>query len=121
GLQMTGGSSSIRGEFERYRTVGAMARDMLARAAGPRWKLAPGKLEVQAGVVSSGGKRLRFGELAAEAMKLSPPKTVKLKDRKDWKLIGKPTKRLDTPEKITGRATFGMDVQFPGLHTAVVA
>ena len=121
GLQMTGGSSSIRGEFERYRTVGAMARDMLVRAAATRWKLAPGKLEVQAGVVSSGGKRLRFGELAAEAMKLSPPKTVKLKDRKDWKLIGKPTKRLDTPEKITGRATFGMDVQFPGLHTAVVA
>ncbi len=61
------------------------------------------------------------GELADAAAKLPAPKTVALKNPKDWKVIGKPTKRLDTPEKTTGRAQFGMDVQFPGLLTAVVA
>ena len=67
------------------------------------------------------GKRARYGELAEAASKLPVPKTVPLKDPKDWKIIGKPTKRLDTPEKITGRARFGIDVQFEGLLTAVVA
>ncbi len=69
----------------------------------------------------AGGKRARYGELAEAASKLPVPKTVPLKDPKDWKLIGKPTRRLDTPEKITGRAQFGIDVQFEGLLTAVVA
>ncbi|HEU0031434.1 MAG TPA: xanthine dehydrogenase family protein molybdopterin-binding subunit [Kofleriaceae bacterium] len=121
GIQMTGGSTSVRGEFERYRNVGAIAKDMLVRAAAARWKVPPSKIKVSAGVVTSGAKRATFGELAEAAMQLPPPTTVKLKEPKDWKLIGKPTKRLDTPEKITGKATFGIDVQFPGLHTAVVA
>ncbi|NUO75713.1 MAG: xanthine dehydrogenase family protein molybdopterin-binding subunit, partial [Lysobacter sp.] len=74
------------------------------------------------GVASAGSQRARYGELAAAAAELPAPKGAPaLKDAKDWKLIGKPTKRLDSPEKITGRAKFGMDVQFDGLLTAVVA
>jgi isoquinoline 1-oxidoreductase beta subunit len=120
-MQLTGGSTTTRGEFERYRTVGATARDMLVRAAAARWKVSPAKCTVASGVVTSGKRRATFGELAEAAMKLAPPKKVLLKEPKDWKLIGTSQRRLDTPEKITGRATFGMDVQFPGLRTAVVA
>lgn len=120
GIQMTGGSSSTRGEFERYRTVGAAAKDMLVRAAAARWKVPADKLHVESGVISDGKRHLRFGEVAEDAMKLPPPASVKLKDAKAWRLIGKPMKRLDTPEKITGKATFGIDVSFPGLRTALV-
>jgi isoquinoline 1-oxidoreductase beta subunit len=120
GVQMTGGSSSTWSEFNRYRTVGAMAKDMLVRAAAARWKVAPGSCRAANGVVSHGKDQLSYGKLAEAAMALAPPKEVKLKDPKDWKLIGTPVKRLDSPEKITGKAQFGMDVQFPGLRTAVV-
>ena len=121
GIQMTGGSSTTWSEFDRYRTVGAMARDMLIRAAAARWKVAPAACRAANGVVSSGKEQLSYGKLAQAAMALAPPTTVKLKDPKDWKLIGTAVKRLDTPEKITGKAQFGIDVQFPGLRVAVVA
>jgi len=121
GMQMTGGSTTTWSEFDRYRTVGAMARDMLVRAAAARWKVPPERCRAAAGVVSHGKDQLPYGKLAQAAMALAPPKTVALKDPKDWKLIGTPVRRLDTPEKITGKATFGIDVQFPGLRTAVVA
>jgi isoquinoline 1-oxidoreductase subunit beta len=78
------------------------------------------KLVAAKGVVTNGDKKLRYGELAEEAMKLTPPTTVKLKDAKDWRIIGKPTKRLDSLEKITGKAVFGIDVDIPDLRTAVV-
>ncbi|WP_437683462.1 molybdopterin cofactor-binding domain-containing protein [Sorangium sp. So ce131] len=120
GFQMTGGSTSTNGEFERYRTVGAMAKDMLVRAAAARWKVSPAACVAAKGVVTHGKDTLTYGQLAEEAMKLKPPAKVKLKDPKDWKLIGTLVRRLDTPEKITGKAKFGMDVQFPGLRTAVV-
>ncbi len=120
GLQMTGGSSSTNGEFERYRTVGAIAKDMLLRAAAARWKTTPGKLTAKDGVISFGTKHLTYGEVAEDAMKLAPPTSVKLKDKKDWKVIGTRVKRIDSLEKITGRAQFGMDVQFPGLRTVLV-
>jgi isoquinoline 1-oxidoreductase beta subunit len=120
GMQMTGGSSSTNGEMDRYRTVGAAARDMLLRAAAARWKTKPGKLTVAQGVVHFGSKSATYGSLADAAMKLPPPASVTLKPPSAWKLIGTPTRRLDTPEKITGRAQFGIDVQFPGLRTAAV-
>ncbi|MBX3156366.1 MAG: xanthine dehydrogenase family protein molybdopterin-binding subunit [Deltaproteobacteria bacterium] len=121
-LQMTGGSSTTRGEYQRYREVGATAKDMLIRAAAARWKVAPADCVAENGaVVGKRGQRATFGQLAAEAMKLPPPASVKLKDPKDWKILGTPVRRLDSPEKVTGRATFGMDVQFPGLRTALVA
>ncbi len=121
GMQMTGGSSSTNGEFVRYRTVGAIARDMLVRAAAARWKVAPSACHVENGVITHGKDSLRFGEVAEEAMALKPPANVALKAPKDWKIIGTPRKRLDTPAKITGTATFGMDIQFAGLRTALVA
>lgn len=121
GLQMTGGSSSTNGEFERYRTVGAMAKDMLIRAAAARWKVAPNACKAAKGVVTSGTKSATYGQLAEDAMKLQPPAKVALKDPKDWKLLGTKVRRIDTPEKITGKAQFGIDVSFPGLRTAVVA
>ena len=120
GMQMTGGSSTTNGEFERYRTVGASARDMLLRAAAARWKTRPASLTVDKGVVHFGARTATYGALADDAMKLTPPASVKLKAPKDWKLIGTRTRRLDTPEKITGQAVFGIDIQFPGLRTAVV-
>jgi isoquinoline 1-oxidoreductase beta subunit len=121
GMQMTGGSSSTWSEFERCRQAGATARALLVQAAAQRFGVKPGDCRTQNGVVIAGNQRARYGELADAAAKLPAPKTVPLKDPKDWKLIGKRTRRLDTPEKITGRAQFGMDVQFDGLLTAVVA
>jgi isoquinoline 1-oxidoreductase beta subunit len=121
GMQMTGGSTTTWSEFDRYRTVGAMARDMLVRAAAERWKVDPRSLRAEAGYVHKGAERLSYGALADAAEKLAPPAKVRLKDPSRWRLIGKPTKRLDSPEKITGQARFGMDVAFPGLRTALVA
>ncbi len=121
GMQMTGGSSSTWSEFERCRQAGATARALLVQAAAQRFGVKPGDCRTENGVVIAGNQSARYGELAGAAAKLPAPKTVPLKDSKDWKLIGKPTKRLDTPEKITGRARFGMDMQFDGLLTAVVA
>ncbi|HSN92312.1 MAG TPA: xanthine dehydrogenase family protein molybdopterin-binding subunit [Anaeromyxobacteraceae bacterium] len=122
GMQMTGGSTTTWSEFDRYRTVGAMARDMLVRAAAARWKADPRSLFARDGHVHDGSRRkLSYGDLAAEAERLEPPARVALSRPADWRLIGKRVRRLDTPEKITGKATFGIDVRFPGLRAAVVA
>jgi isoquinoline 1-oxidoreductase beta subunit len=123
GMQITGGSTSTWMEFDRYRLAGAAARLMLIDAAAKRFNVAPSQIRTESGVVIAGDQRATYGELADDAGKLPPPdpSSIKLKDAKDWTLIGKPTKRLDTPEKITGRAKFGMDVQFEGLMTAMVA
>ena len=120
GRQGTGGSRSTRSEFDRLRKVGATARSMLVEAAARRWKTDGASLRTENGFVLRGGEKLSYGQLAADAGKLPQPGEVKLKDPADWKIIGTPRLRLDTPEKITGRAKFGMDVQFPGLLTAVV-
>jgi isoquinoline 1-oxidoreductase subunit beta len=121
GMQMTGGSTSTWSELDRYRTAGAMARDLLVRAAAKRWKVAPARLRAEGGYVHHGAEKLSYGQLADAAGRLKPAASVKLKEAKDWRLIGKPVRRLDTPEKITGKAQFGLDVAFPGLRTAVVA
>lgn len=123
GMQITGGSTSTWMEFDRYRQAGAAARLMLIEAAAKRFNVAPSQIHTESGVVIAGNQRASYGELADDAGKLPvpDPALIKLKDAKDWKFIGKSTKRLDTPEKITGRAKFGMDVQFDGLMTAMVA
>ena len=123
GMQITGGSTSTWMEFDRYRQAGAAARLMLIEAAAKRFNVAPSQIRTESGVVIAGDQRASYGELADDAGKLPVPEpaSIKLKDAKDWTFIGKPTKRLDTPEKITGRAKFGMDVQFDGLMTAMVA
>ena len=121
GMQMTGGSTSTYTEYERYRQVGALAREMLIAAAARQWKVDSATCRVEKGYVVSGEKRLSFGKLAAAAQKETPPKQVRLKDQKDWTILGKPTERLDSPEKVTGRAQFGLDVTLPGMMTALVA
>ncbi len=120
-IQMTGGSTTTWSELDRYRQVGAMARSLLVSAAAARWGVAPGDCRTENGFVICGDRRASYGSLAEAASKLPAPAKVQLKDPADWKVIGKPTRRLDTPEKITGRAKFGMDVQLPGMLTAVVA
>ena len=119
--QGTGGSFSTVHEFDRLRRVGATARAMLVQAAARRWKVAIGELRTEAGFVVHGDRKLSYGKLAAAAARLSPPTQVPLKDAKDWKIIGTSRRRLDSPEKITGRAIFGADVRLPGMLTAVVA
>jgi isoquinoline 1-oxidoreductase beta subunit len=121
GIQGTGGSTSILAEFDRYRQVGAVARVLLVQAAAQRLGVSPSACRTENGVVVAGDRSLRYGELALDAARLPMPETVALREPKDWKLIGRPTRRLDTPEKINGQAVFGLDVRFDGLLTAVVA
>lgn len=121
GLQITGGSSTTWSEFDRYRQAGALTRALLVTAAAQQLKVAVDSVKTENGFVISGDKKLSYGELAEAAAKIETPKTVTLKDPKDWKMIGKATKRLDGPEKINGTAVFGQDIHFDGLMTAMVA
>src|SRR6202035_874802 len=120
-IQMTGGSTTTWSEFDRYRQVGATARTLLVAAGAAQWGVAPSACRTENGHVLYGDKRASYGSLAEAAAKLPAPATVALKDPKDWKILGKPMRRLDTPEKITGRAQYGIDVRLPGMLTAVVA
>jgi isoquinoline 1-oxidoreductase beta subunit len=120
GMQVTGGSTTTWSEFDRYRTVGAMARDMLVRAAAARWEVAHGECRTEGGFVVNGRRKLSYGALSEAAAALPPPTEVTLRPAESWKIIGKPTKRLDSFEKVTGRAEFGLDVRLPGLLVAVV-
>src|SRR5258708_6085130 len=123
GIQMTGGSTSTASEWKRFRKAGATARVMLIAAAAQRWNVDAGSLRAEKGFVigPGNGQRASFGSLADAAAKLEPPKDVTLKDPKDFKLIGKATRRLDTPSKVNGTAQFGLDVKIPGMLTAVIA
>ena len=122
GIQMTGGSTSTNSEWERFRQAGATARVMLIAAAAEQWKVEPSSCRTENGfVIHSSGKKLSYGQLAQQASTVTPPKDVKLKDPKDFKFIGKPIKRLDTPQKINGTGIFGLDVKVPGLLTALIA
>ncbi|MBW8311589.1 MAG: molybdopterin-dependent oxidoreductase, partial [Rhizobium sp.] len=121
GAQMTGGSTTTWSEFDRYRQAGATARTLLVQAAAARFGVAAGDCRTENGRVICGERSASYGELAEAAGALPAPGEIALRAPKDWKLIGKATRRLDTPEKVTGRAVFGIDVQFEGLKTAVVA
>ena len=122
GMQMTGGSSSVSNSWEQLRTVGAQARTMLMQAAAGEWKVKPAEVRAEKGfIVGPGGKKLSYGQLAEAAAKLPVPEKVALKDPKSFTLVGKPTRRIDSLEKVEGKAKFGLDVQRKNLHTAVVA
>src|ERR1700690_31595 len=123
GIQMTGGSTTSPSEWVRYRKMGALARTMLVQAAGQKWNVPVGECTVVKGVVfhDASHRRATYGELADAAAKLTPPADVKLKEAKEFTLIGKSTLRLDTPSKVNGTAEFGLDVHLPGMLTAVVA
>ena len=122
GMHLTGGSNSIKHSFLQYRELGARARAMLLGAAAARWNVDVGRLRTESGrVIGPNGRQLGYGELAEAAMALSVPQQVKLKDPKEFRLIGRPTNRLDARAKSSGRQDFGIDIQRPGQLTAVVA
>ncbi|MBC3910371.1 xanthine dehydrogenase family protein molybdopterin-binding subunit [Undibacterium umbellatum] len=122
GMHLTGGSNSIAHSYTQYRELGARTRAMLVQAAAEQWKVDPSSLRTENGhVIGPGGKKLGYGELADAAMKLPVPEKVTLKDPKNFRLIGKPTGRLDAKAKSTGTQDFGIDVHLPGMLTAVVA
>jgi isoquinoline 1-oxidoreductase beta subunit len=123
GTQVTGGSTSTWSEWDRLRQAGATARMMLIAAAAQSWNIDPASCRAENGFIIHvpSRRQLSYGHLAERAAHLTPPQNVPLKDPKDFKLIGKPIKRLDTPEKINGTAVFGLDVNLPGMLTAVVA
>jgi len=123
GMQMTGGSSSIPSSWEQMRRVGASARIMLIRAAARQWGVPESECRAEnSQVIHAGsGKRSSYGALAEAAAKLPLPDQVALKSPKDFKIIGKPMKRLDTPAKINGTAQFGLDVYLPGMLTVLIA
>ncbi len=123
GAQGTGGSTAIANSFEQMRRAGATARAMLVSAAATQWAVPASQITVKNGVVShaASGKKAGFGELAEAAAKLPVPVDVKLKDQKDFALIGRSAPRKDSVAKTTGRATFTQDIKLPGMLTAVVA
>jgi isoquinoline 1-oxidoreductase beta subunit len=123
GFQVTGGSTSVRGFYQPLRVVGATTREILIAAAAKTWKVDPSTCRAEKGTVvhQASGRKLRYGELIEAAASVPVPADVKLKDRKDFKLIGTPAKRLDIADKTNGRATFGIDIRLPGMTIATVA
>ena len=122
GMQATGGSTTVRAHWTPMRQAGAAARQMLVAAAAAQWKLDPSQLATDKGFVTGpGGKRASYGSLVEAAAKLPVPEKPALKDAKAFKILGKPTKRLDTPAKTNGSAKFGIDAQVPGMLVAVMA
>jgi len=120
-IMVTGGSTSVRSEWDRLSLAGAAAREMLIAAAAQQWQVDPSACRAENGVVlGPGGKQSSFGKLAANASKLPVPKEPKLKSGAK-KLLGKSLHRLDSPAKINGKAVFGIDVTAPGMLTAVIA
>ncbi|MGC4071403.1 MAG: xanthine dehydrogenase family protein molybdopterin-binding subunit [Nibricoccus sp.] len=123
GIQMTGGSSSTWSEYERLRTAGATARALLVQAAAEEWKIPAAELRTENGCVihEGSGKKIAYGDLVERAAQLPSPGKVALKDAKNFRLLGKPTRRIDSRAKVTGTAEFGLDVKPAGTLTAVVA
>jgi isoquinoline 1-oxidoreductase beta subunit len=122
GIQMTGGSGTIAHSFTQYREVGARARAMLVQAAAGKWNVSPAQCRTAKGVVfGPAGQKATYGALAEAAMALPVPEMVTLKDRKDFRYIGKPMPRLDARAKSSGRQQFGLDVKPAGTKVAVVA
>jgi len=123
GLQMTGGSTTTPSEWERFRKMGAMARLMLIDAAAQKWNVPASECTVEKGVVihKASGRKATYGSLVAAASQSKPPTDIPLKDPKQFTLIGKSVRRLDTPSKTNGTAQFGLDVRIPGMLFALVA
>jgi isoquinoline 1-oxidoreductase beta subunit len=123
GLQATGNSNAIRAAWQPLRQAGAVARTMLVAAAAKRWNVDPASCRAQSGEVHHPQTRrsIRYSELAADAARMSVPKGVALKRPEDFKLIGKPAKRLDAPAKVNGTAVYGIDVRPPGVKIATLA
>src|ERR1700678_3887475 len=122
GIQATGNSNSIRAWWKPLRTAGASARAMLVQAAAQQWQVDPASCTTANSEVmhKASGRQLSYGALALAASSEVPPKDVPLKDPGDFVLIGKPLKRLDTPDKVNGKAVYGIDAMLPGMKFATL-
>jgi len=123
GFQATGGSTSVRAFYQPMRQAGAAARSMLVAAAAQSWGVDPASCRADKGTVihPATGRTVTYGKVAEGAAKLPVPEKVALKSPKDFRLIGTPAKRLDTPSKVNGTALYGIDVRLPGMKIATVA
>src|SRR6201993_387253 len=120
--QFTGNSESTTSFFDLMRNMGAAAREMLIKATSTRWNVPPDECDTEDSKVvhRPSGRTIGFGAIATEAGRLTAPKDPKLRNRADWKLIGKSVPRVDVPAKIKGTAVFGIDFQLPGMVYAAV-
>jgi isoquinoline 1-oxidoreductase beta subunit len=118
----TGGSRGIRSSQEYVRKGGATARMMLIQAAANEWKVPASECSAANSVITHApsGRTTTFGKVVEAAASLEPPADVKLKDPKDWKLVGKGVKRLDTADKTTGKTIYGIDIKLPGMLNAAI-
>jgi isoquinoline 1-oxidoreductase beta subunit len=123
GLQVTGNSNSIRAFWKPLREAGAGARAMLVQAAAREWQVEPASCTTANGEVThkDSGRKLAYGALALAASSQTPPKDVALKDPNNFTLIGKPLKRFDTPDKVNGKAVYGIDAMLPDMKFATLA
>jgi isoquinoline 1-oxidoreductase subunit beta len=123
GLQVTGNSNSIRAFWKPLRNAGAGARAMLVQAAAQQWQVERASCITSNGQVihAQSGRKLSYGELVDAAGKQTPPKDVPLKDPQNFTLIGKPLKRLDTPDKVNGKVVYGIDAMLDGMKFATLA
>ena len=122
-FQLTGGSTAMASSWNRYREAGAVARQLLVAAAAEAWGVPAGEIRVEKGrLAHASGREAGFGELVARAATLTPPASVALKSPEDWTLIGNENlRRPDTPAKTRGLQDYTIDVQLPGMLTAVLA
>jgi isoquinoline 1-oxidoreductase beta subunit len=123
GESNTTGSRAIRESHEYVRKGGATARMMLIQAAANAWNVPASECSTTNGVIThqSSGRSVSYGKVADAAAKLTPPSDVALRSTKDWKIAGKPLKRLDTPDKLVGKTTYGIDVRLPGMLYAAIS
>ena len=123
GIQATGNSNSVRAFWKKLRQCGAAARAVLIQAAAQQWSVEPASCTASAGVVIHvpTGRKLAYGALADAAAKLPLPANPPLKDPKQFKLIGRSLKRLDTPDKVNGKALYGIDMLPAGVKFATLA
>ena len=122
GIQVTGNSNSVRSFWKPLRSAGASARAVLVQAAAQQWQVDPASCTTAKGEVlhATSGRKLSYGQLVDAANTQTPPKDVPLKDPKDFVLIGKPLKRLDTPDKVNGKAVYGIDAMLPNMKFATL-
>ncbi len=119
--QLTGGSGAVPHSWERLRKAGATARHMLVEAAAKRWNVSSDKLMANTGyVIHPDGRKLTYGELATEAAQIPVPTEVKLKDRKDFKIIGQAIHNVDNHEMVTGKPLYGLDFYREGMLYAMI-
>lgn len=122
GIQMVGGSGSVAHSFQQYRELGAKTRAMLVAAAADQWKVTPGQCRTESSIVyGPAGQSAKYADLATAAARKPVPQSVRLKSPSEFRLVGKPVRRLDGRSKCDGSLKFGLDLDLPGMKVAVVA